>query len=167
MNSWYFQVWRIGSVLVHVSQLWCSRTCGVLKNRLRSRTRVATLQLMVHWIFQNVNKTKGNLNESGVFLDAKLWFENGPNRDPVIRDQKSFPAVRNRPLLPRDWSIYSTFRNSFLIRSGNLQFYPFNIRYIDDTKLKIEKFSKSDVGVFWAVAQYGFRNLRFKHRGMQ
>ena len=75
-----------------------------------------------------------------------------PNRDPVIRDQKVLPEVRNRPLLPRDWSIYSTFRNSFLIRSGNLQFYPFNIRYIDDTvhdtKLKIEKFSKSDVGVF-------------------
>ena len=51
--------WRIGSVLAHVSQLWCSRTCGVLKNRLRSRTRVATLQFMVHWIFQNINKTKG------------------------------------------------------------------------------------------------------------
>ena len=48
---------------------------------------------------------------------------------------------------------------------GNLRFYLFNIRYTGDTKLQLEKFSKSEVGVFWAAAQYRFRNLWFKHRG--
>ena len=155
-----------------------------LKNRLRSRTRVTIVMFHDVLCFEEsapFSYTCGNFAIYGSEISIKpkefqwIWcvpllkpsYETEPNRDPVIRDQKSLPEVRNRPLLPRDWSIYSTFRNSFLIQSGNLQFYPFNIRYIDDTKLKIEKFSKSDVGVFWAVAQYGFRNLRFKHRGME
>ena len=52
LNPCFDQVRRIGSVLVHVSQLWCSRPCGVLKNRLRSRTRVATFK------FQNALGSK-------------------------------------------------------------------------------------------------------------
>ena len=52
VNSWYFQVWRIGSVLAHVSQLWCSRKCCVLKNPLRSRTRVAIVVFQNAWCFE-------------------------------------------------------------------------------------------------------------------
>ena len=35
---------------------------------------------------------------------------NQPNRDPVVRDQKVLPEVRNRPLLPRDFCRHSTFQ---------------------------------------------------------
>ena len=48
-------------------------------------------------------------------LDAKPQFENEPNRDLVLRDQKVLPEVRNRLLLLRDFTSYSTFRNPFLI----------------------------------------------------
>ena len=65
-----------------------------LKNRLRSRTRVATL--MINRVLKTL-KTK-------------------PNRDPVLRDQKVLPEVRNRPLLPREYFSHSTFRNSVLIQ---------------------------------------------------
>ena len=37
--------------------------------------------------------------------------ETEPNRDPVLQDQKVFPEVRNRPLLPMEYFSHSTFRN--------------------------------------------------------
>ena len=45
---------------------------------------------------------------------------NQPNRDPVVRDQKVLPEVRNRPLLPRDFCRHSTFH--FLSWSGTGMF---------------------------------------------
>ena len=47
---------------------------------------------------------------------------NQPNRDPVVRDQKVFPEVRNRPLLPRDFFSHSTFRNSCKSSRGTFGF---------------------------------------------
>ena len=49
-------------------------------------------------------------------------FEAEPNRDPVLRDQKVFPEVRNRPLLPRDFFSNSTFRNSCKSSRGTFGF---------------------------------------------
>ena len=49
-------------------------------------------------------------------------FEAEPNRDPVLRDQKVFPEVRNRPLLPRDFFSHSTFRNSCKSSRGTFGF---------------------------------------------
>ena len=45
---------------------------------------------------QNVNKTTG--------ISMNLVCSLKPNRDLVLRDQKVFPEVRSRPLLPRDFS---------------------------------------------------------------
>ena len=45
---------------------------------------------------QTVNKTNG--------ISMNLVCSPKPNRDLVVRDQKVLPEVRNRPLLPRDFS---------------------------------------------------------------
>ena len=47
----------------------------------------------------------------------------------------------------------------------NLQFHSFNIRYIHQSKLQLEKFFESEVGEFRVTSRYMFRNLRFHHRG--
>ena len=46
--------------------------------------------------FQDVNTTNG--------VSVVLVCPLEPNRDLVLRDQKVLPEVRNRPLLPRDFS---------------------------------------------------------------
>ena len=60
--------------------------------------------------FQNVYKTYG-ITMILVCQPISQWANasirqsaNQPNRDPVVRDQKVLPEVRNRPLLPRDFS---------------------------------------------------------------
>ena len=45
---------------------------------------------------QHVNKTNG--------ISMNLVCSPKPNRDLVVRDQKMLPEVRNRLLLPRDFS---------------------------------------------------------------
>ena len=52
------------------------------------------------------------------------------------------------------------------IQYGNLLLNPFIIWHTYDSKLQLEKFLESEIGVFWVAPRYRFRNLRFKHRGM-
>ena len=58
-----------------------------------------------------------------VSCSRMYWFENARNRDPVFRDQKVLPEVRNRPLLPRDFRPFNlpTF---FLNPVGELPVLP-------------------------------------------
>ena len=44
---------------------------------------------------------------------TKPEYETEPNRDPVLRDQKVLPEVRNRPLLPRVFSSHPILWNTF------------------------------------------------------
>ena len=141
----FLDICRIGSVLVHMSQLWCSWLHVVLKNRLRSRTRMQNVRS--HVVRETVR------SES--------------NRPRVLREQKVLPEVRNRPLLLREFFSFSTFEKLLRIQWGILPFYPFNFRYTYKTKLMFEKMSQLEVGVLWVARRYRFRNLRFKHRGMQ
>ena len=90
-----------------------------LQNRLHSRTRMQNVRS--HVVRETVR------SES--------------NRPRVLRDQKVLPEVRNRPLLPRVFFSFSTFKKLLHIQWGILPFYPFNLRYTYKTKLKFEKLS--------------------------
>ena len=95
-----------------------------LKNRLRSRTRVATFKFqsaldLKNWLCSRTRVTILMIRyvletrlraciQRGVFcihkLKAKRYYEIEPNRDLVLRDEKVLPEVRNRLLLPRVFS---------------------------------------------------------------
>ena len=65
-----------------------------LKNRLRSRTRVTTFK------FQSALDLKNRLRSrtlvATLMINSVLkTFKTKPNRDPVLRDQKVVPEVRN------------------------------------------------------------------------
>ena len=96
-----------------------------LQNRLRSRTRMQNVRS--HVVRETVR------SES--------------NRPRVLRDQKVLPDVRNRPLLLREFFSFSTFEKLLRIQWGILPFYPLNLRYTYDSKLKFEKLSQLEVGV--------------------
>ena len=65
----------------------------------------------------------------------------------MLQDQKVLPEVRNRLLLLWELLSFSNFEKLLRIQWGILPFYPFNLRYTYQTKLKFEKLSQLEVGV--------------------
>ena len=123
----FLDICRIGSVLVRVSQLWCSWLHGVLKNRLRSRTRVAIT--MINYLLEarlRVCIQRGVFVMFSQYLKNRLRFRtrmqnvrshvvretvrSESNRPRVLRDQKALPDVRNRSLLLREFFSFSIFK---------------------------------------------------------
>ena len=78
---------------------------------------------------------------------AKPSYETESNWHLVLGDQKVLPEVRNRFLLLGGFFSSLTFKRIVMNPQGHLPFNPFNIRYTDDSKLQLEKFSELEVSV--------------------
>ena len=104
---------------------------------------------------QNVYKTK----EISMILVCSIE----PNRDLVLRDQKVPPEIPNRPFLQREYFSHLTFRNYFLIQSGNLRFPDSTSDILITPSWSLRRVRDRRLVCF--ELHFRFRNLWFQHRG--
>ena len=114
---WCFHLMSNFSMLIKPKEFqwfWCVHSMSGFKMSINPK------QFQWFWCVHSMSEFKMSItpHEFPWFwcsLEAKPQFEHEPNRDLVLRDQKVLPEVRNRLLLLRDFTSYSTFRNPFLI----------------------------------------------------
>ena len=116
VNSWYFQVWRMSLKPMEFQWFWCVHSMSNFKMSIKPT------EFQWFWCVRSMSNFKMLIKPKELqwFLVCQpisQWANesisqsaNQPNRDPVVRDQKVLPEVRNRPLLPRDFCRHSTFR---------------------------------------------------------